>query len=250
MATHVLTDVDIYTNQYDFASQLNQVELTGEAESVDVTNFGSAGWKEFKGGLKSGMVNYSGFASYGAGEIGSVLEPIDGLIGTTGILVTVTDQSPAENSVAFSMSSLQTTLSNLGQVGEANPISAQFVADGNRGILAGRLIAAKADRTSTATSTGYQLGAVTATQRIYSAFHVFSATGTSPTLDMVVESDNASNFASATSRITHTQRTAAGFELSSLGGAVTDDYWRASWTIGGTDTPTFSFALVLAIVNV
>ena len=72
------------------------------------------------------------------------------------------------------------------------------------------------------------------------------ATTSSPTLDVIIESDDNGSFSSATTRITHTQATAATSEFLSVAGAVTDDYWRASWTFGGTGTITFAVIIGIA----
>jgi hypothetical protein len=249
MATFILSDVDVFTNGYEFSSQVNTVTVTAEAAPVDVTNFGASGWASALGGIKTGMIEYGGFASHGSAEISSILGS-SGVLGDGSTLVSVTP-SNTENEPAFTLNSVETSVTEVGgTIGEAAPITASF-ANGNAqayGLLAGRLIATNASRTATATSTGYQYGALSATQKMFSALHVVSASGTNPTLDVVIQSDDNSGFSSATSRITHTQATGITSELLSVSGAVTDDYWRASWTIGGTNTPTFRFVVILALV--
>lgn len=247
MAKFVLLDCDVFTNGYEFSSKVNTLTVNAEADSLPTTNFASGGWEEMVGGIKRGMIDYSGFASHGSGEISTVLRS-DGTLGGS-CLVSVSKDN-TENGDAFSMKSTHTTVTAMGgAVGEVAPISASFKSGvSGGGFLAGRLIATNASRTSSSASTGYQYGALTSSQRLYSALHVTSASGTSPTLDVVIQSDDNSGFSSATSRITHTQFTDIGSELSSVAGAVADDYWRASWTIGGSDTPTFRFCVVLAIV--
>jgi hypothetical protein len=103
-------------------------------------------------------------------------------------------------------------------------------------------------RTSSSTGTGRQLGAVAAGKSMYAALHVISASGTNPTLDVILQSDDNASFTSATSRITFTQATGRTSQLSSVAGAITDDYWRVSYTIGGTNTPTFAFAVTAGII--
>ena len=102
-------------------------------------------------------------------------------------------------------------------------------------------------RTTSGTTTGVQVGAVSASQTMYASLHVLSASGTSPTLDVVVESDDNSGFTTDIDRITFTQATGITSEWSSVAGAVGDDYWRVRYTIGGSDTPTFTFAVVIGI---
>ena len=105
-------------------------------------------------------------------------------------------------------------------------------------------------KTSTANGTAIQLGTLDTGETMYAALHVISASGTSPTLDVVIASDNDSGFASGVTRITFAQKVAAGSEWKSLAGPIaTDDWWRATWTIGGTDTPTFDVVIAVGIAT-
>lgn len=96
--------------------------------------------------------------------------------------------------------------------------------------------------------TAYQMGAVGATQKLYAGIHVFDKEGTSPTLDVVIASDDNQSFTSGTSRITVAQQTDKNsLWLDPVDGAITDDWWRAQVTLGGSATPGFKYALVLGI---
>jgi hypothetical protein len=102
-------------------------------------------------------------------------------------------------------------------------------------------------KTATANSTGTQIGALSTTQTLYAALHVTAFSGTSPTLDVKVQSDDNSGFSSATDRITFTQNTGSiQSQWGSVNGAVTDDYWRSVMTIGGT-APSFTVYITLGI---
>ena len=103
-------------------------------------------------------------------------------------------------------------------------------------------------RTSSGTGTAWQVGALSSSQRLYAGLHVISASGTTPTLAVKVQSDTV-GFGSATDRITFSTATdvANREQFSSVAGAITDDYWRVSYTIGGSSTPTFSFMVCVGI---
>ncbi len=91
------------------------------------------------------------------------------------------------------------------------------------------------DTTVVATTTGsaFQLGAVRATQKFVCASHVLAVNGGSWVV--TIESDNASNFATPTTRATFTAATGITTQVIETNGAVTDDYWRAVLTkTGGT----------------
>ena len=102
-------------------------------------------------------------------------------------------------------------------------------------------------RSTSSTGTARQLGAVSATQSVYAALHVLSVSGTStPTLTVTVQSDTV-GFATPTSRVVFSGATAVGAQFGSAAGAITDDYWRVSWTVSGTN-PSFLFGVTIGII--
>lgn len=99
---------------------------------------------------------------------------------------------------------------------------------------------------ATGSGTGFQLGTVTASQSMYAALHVVSAAGTTPSITVKVQSDDNSGFSSPTDQITFTAATVYGGQILSAAGSITDDWWRAVWTVSGT-TPGFAVRTVLGI---
>ena len=80
------------------------------------------------------------------------------------------------------------------------------------------------------------------------ALHVLSVAGTStPTLTVIVQSDDNAGFTTPTTRISFTAATAVGAQWGSVAGALTDDYWRISYTISGTN-PVFAFAVSAGVL--
>lgn len=245
MATQVLKDCTIWLGQYDLTSDVTEWQLGEEYAELDATNFGSGGKTEWLAGLLTTDVTLQTFLNTATGRS----EPaVRSLLGTTNNLLTVTPNGTA-NDAAFSLRGLLGKASKGGKVGDIMPLSVSGKSNATEGTVHGRLILPKAARGSTSTSSAYQNGAVTATQRVYCGLHVFAASGTTPTLDVVLFSDDNSGMTSATSRIAMTQATAVGYELKSLAGAITDDYWRITYTIGGTG-PSFTFAVVMGIETI
>jgi hypothetical protein len=101
--------------------------------------------------------------------------------------------------------------------------------------------------TITGNGTAVQHVAVTtAAQYLYASLHVLSVSGTAtPTLTVKVQSDTV-GFPSPTDRITFTAATAQSSQISRVAGINTDDYYRISYTISGTN-PSF---LALVAVGV
>ena len=135
-----------------------------------------------------------------------------------------------------------------GAVGSMLKISASGGAAADK-LVRGYVMIPKAAYTASDVGTSAELGAALVTQRVYAALHVFTVTGTDPTLDVIVESDADDAWgAGNTTRITFTQATAASSQWKkSAVGAITDTFWRVGYTIGGTDTPTFTFAVTVGI---
>lgn len=133
------------------------------------------------------------------------------------------------------------------QVGQLRSFSWGMTGSGQ--LLFGRNVAPWAARTSSGNSGGYQLGAATASQTIYYIVQCDDNTisGTSPTLDITIESAATDSWP-GTTRFTVAQITDAGaaWKYDSLAGAVTDTWWRVNWTIGGT-SPSFPFQVYMAI---
>jgi hypothetical protein len=100
-------------------------------------------------------------------------------------------------------------------------------------------------RTTSGTGTAYQLGAVSASQRLYGALHVTAASGTTPSLVVKLQSASTSG-GSYTDRLTFTTASATTEQWSSALGAITDTWWRTTWTVSGT-SPSFTFGVSAGI---
>jgi hypothetical protein len=66
---------------------------------------------------------------------------------------------------------------------------------------------------------------------------------------VLVQSDDNASFTSATTRISFTAETdaTAHYQWGSVAGAITDDYWRITYTVSGTG-PSFNFAVAAGII--
>lgn len=243
MATHAALDVTTWLGGYDLTGDSNKTTLDTEHEALLDTRFGARGQSRIAG-LESVQTQVDGYFQAGAGLVdpelftglGSTLQPIS--------------QSPdgAESSVAYFWQTKKFNYQVFGDIGQVNPF--QLTAQGVRGngslsvgAVRGRVLKTKANVAATgATGTAYQLGAVSAGQYLYAAFHVFSV-GT--TITAVLESDEDNTFASATTRATFGPITAVGGTWATrVAGAITDTWYRLRVT---AITGTFSIAAVAGI---
>lgn len=247
MAKQVLLNVRAFAGGADLTAQSNKIELGVEVEDKDATPYrpaGSGGWKELLGGLAS--VSLAGSGQWEAGDPGLVDDAMWAAVqGRAPVPWTVCPLSADVGELAYSTTGLVTSYKQGDAVGEVAPWEANASGSGlaTRGTMAHPPGTA---RTTTGTGTGLELGALSSGQRLLAVLHVLSASGTTPSLTVRVESDDANTFASATTRATFAAATVPGGQALTVAGPVTDTWWRVAWTITGT-SPSFLFAASLGI---
>ena len=246
MAVQFWKDLSILEGGTELAGHGKNVQMTGECSPLDTTALATTGWTTMIAGNKTGTVSLDFMQDFdSASGLDSTLWTNFGTSNVVRSLVTAS----ASGSAAYLMRGITLQYTPLtGNVGELAMGSIQSTVSTGpiaRGLL---LHPSNVDRTSSSTGTGYQMGAVASGQTMYAALHVLSASGTSPTLDVIVQSDDNSGFTTPTTRITFSQANGVSSQWGSVAGAVTDDYWRISYTIGGSDSPTFAFAVTAGIV--
>ena len=238
MGDFVIKGRPAWLGSYDFANQMNALAIDYGVEAQDNTILNDS-TRSNKGGIFTFGFAFQGFSDHSLADEESFSN-----IGSNVPLTSATfDGTEQEIAYLINVAQLQ-TVPLTGAVGDM----AGLEVNGNS---ADRLIRGvlelNATKTVTGVSTGLQQGAVSAAEKIYANLHVTAASGSSPTLDAVIQSDDNGSFTSATSRITFTQATGITSEHLSLAGAITDDYWRVSFTIGG-GSPSFTFAVSFGII--
>jgi len=239
MAKYVIKNGKILLNGYDLSGEHNSVELTVSREERDVTTFGAVGMKRLAG-MQSFSVSGSGFFEAGAGtgviadraHIDTVIAPN---LGTSAAEITIMPQGTSVGSPGF-MSQMNTfEYAPGGSVGDVMGFTFAGKGEGvplvQGTVLKSGLIAA------TGTTTGFNLGH--STSHIgYATLHVTSTSGPGDrTLNVTIQSDNSSGFASPTTRITFTGiTTALGSEWKSTTvSSSTDVWWRAYYITSGVN---------------
>lgn len=86
MAKFVVTGTKVTFNGTDISSSCARAELVINAAEVDVTDFGSEGWTEVIGGLKSGQVSLDFHSDFGVGAVSTLFADKVGTIGTVTII--------------------------------------------------------------------------------------------------------------------------------------------------------------------
>ena len=86
MAKFVVTGTKVTVNGTDVSSSCARAELVVNAAEVDVTDFGSGGWTEVIGGLKSGTVSLDFHSDFGVAGVSDLFADLVGTIGTVTIV--------------------------------------------------------------------------------------------------------------------------------------------------------------------
>lgn len=243
MAFRVLTNCRIFAGGADLTGASNKVELSMEVEDKDRTTFGSGGAKERTGGLFDSAIAAAGY--WEANDLTLVDDHMWTSLGSHDAW-TVTEHGATVGTLAYLAKFLQSNYKLLGAVGEVAPWEAEAKGDWPtaRGLIAHPPGTA---RTATGTGTAQQLGAVGANQYLYAALHVLSAAGTTPSITVEIESDDAEAMSSPTTRLSFAAASTTGAEeIKRVQGAITDTWFRPKWTISGT-APSFLFVASFGI---
>ena len=238
MAEQVLTNAKILYEGLDLTTQLNQVAIEYSAEALDRTAF-SHSTRQRVGGLKIAAISAAGF--FDAAEPDATLFAD---VGGDDKIITIA-AGPTAADIAFFMRSMVSEYAPIeGEVGDLAGF--RLAGAANIGDLIRGAIGHNDTQTATGNAAGQQLGAVSAAQSIYAATHITAVSGTSPSLQVIIQSDDNAGFSSPTDRITFSAANAIGSQFGSLAGAITDDYWRVRYVISGT-SPSFTFVTSFGI---
>lgn len=242
MATSVIKNRPFYLDAIDFSNSVHSLSVEFGVDDKDGTVL-----------INDTHIAKAGLKSFGCSMDGYWDEtteyPSDSTlfenVGEVDRILTYATGSGAVGEVAYFIKMGEIAYTQNLQIGEMY----KFKMDGNasgelvRGVFELNLAAAL----SSNVSSGAQLGALSSSQSLWAAIHVLGVSGSSPTLDVVVESDDNGSFTSAISRITFAQITDKTSQMLNVAGAISDDYWRINYTIGGAG-PSFQFVVVFGIL--
>lgn len=243
MTTQALLSAFAYVDLVDFTGQSEDLRLACAAEQRPWTNYRSGGWREFKNTLKTSTFDTGSFWS---SDAATDLDPqAFANLGAANTVIT-TGPDETEGGIAYFMRGMVPSYAWLeGKVGDLAKAKVQAVgSDGATGVVRGKLAVEYATVTTTgAKGTALNLGAVSATQKMYATLHIFGAPGT--TITAVVQSDSDNTWASPTTQYTFGPFTTAGGRWATpVSGAVTDTWWRLNVT---AITGTFVVASAIGI---
>lgn len=240
----VLTDCRLYLDGADLTGYSNKADLQAKANHLTRTTFADNGSNTYVGGLFDGNANLEGFW-----QAGDASQPDDAFwadLGVATVPLTAVPTSGAVGATTYLTRGLETQYQPGAKVGEL--VAWQASLQTNWPVVRGQILHPQGTaRTSSGNGTACQLGAVDSSHALYVCLHVLSVSGTSnPTITVAIASDDNSGFTSGVTQGTFTAATALGGQTMKIAGGITDNYWRASWTISGTN-PSFLFAVSAGI---
>ena len=254
MATQVFTGGALYLGEYDFSGLTKGFAFEIEADAVDMSVIGST-TRINAGGLRS--VTWNADLLYDATTFeGSLFGYADAAGANQAMLASFFPAgAAAEDEMAYFLRTRPGRFGLPWTLGEAAMMSIageSGVLGGSRpghSLVQGRLSARGVGVSATANGTGRQMGALATSKQVMAmAGHVTARTGTAAVV-FTLESDDNSGFTSATTRSTASSiNSVADFGPLVIAGPITDDYWRISYTIGGTGGPSFAFAVTAGII--
>jgi hypothetical protein len=130
MAKFVVTSTSVTLNSVDVSASCARAELTVNAAEVETTDFGSAGFVEVIGGLKSGTVSLDFHQDFGAD---AVSETFFDLVGTVVPIVLIAGNGTAASATtpSYSFNALVTSFTPVsGAVGDLATFSVSFPTSG------------------------------------------------------------------------------------------------------------------------
>jgi hypothetical protein len=130
MAKFVVTTNAVTLNGSDISSSCARAELVINAAEVDVTDFGSSGWTEVIGGLKSGTVSLDFHSDFGVGAVSTLFQPLVGTIGTV-TLIAGNGTAPSATTPRYTATVLINSFTPVsGAVGDLSTFSVSFPTTG------------------------------------------------------------------------------------------------------------------------
>lgn len=236
----ILRDQRLLIAEREFTTDVMALGLEAGVEPQDDTRFQGA-TRIYTPGLLTLGWNIGGFWEQAAAS-GEVDDTLFGKLGINGMPVTMFANGSAIGDRAFFLNAIQAEYQFLGEVGTQN----KFTVGGQTQDRPVRgQILHYATRTVTSSGTQVQVGAADTGKTIYAALHVTAVSGTTPSLTVRLQRDTV-GFPSPVTEFTFTAATAKTSQYTTDSNTSPDDYWRADWTISGTN-PSFTFALVMGI---
>lgn len=138
MPIHVWTDAYIAVNGTALSDHASAVTVDDNADQIDATTFGPAGYKQYMPGLKDGSVTVTFFQDFDASKVHSILQPLYSSGGTFGVEVRPTSAAASATNPNVRLTARLYSYSGLaGKVGDAATFDVAMHNAGTAGLVWG-----------------------------------------------------------------------------------------------------------------
>ena len=226
MAAFVIKDGQVYYNEFDISGLLNSVTIDYSGDVPEANVLSGDGTKRRVSGLIDVSISCPGYLDASAADK-VIYDRIGNVIAGN---MSIAPQNPNEGSRAYFLKVNQGTYNILGAIGDVAPFTLD--ASSNSPLIRG-VVGAVGSKDSSDAGLVLELGAIPDGYKLYAMLHVVEVTGTSPTLSVVITSDDAKTFGGPSIQAALTMK-ATGMpthQLVSLDGPKTDTFWRVNWIV-------------------
>jgi len=234
MAIYVISGQKLYIGEYDRSGDISKVNLEAKVPALETTPISVVAAKTFIPGLQETDFDADVYTSYAA--LTDSEPTLWANLAVPDKALSVYPNGAAANTPGYAFRSLLTKLDLKNKIGDIAVFNINAKSSGSL-LVKVNSMEGIVTKTATGTGTAYT---IPANGTVYGFLHVITVAGTNPTLNLLVQSATDQAFTTPTTRLTFTQATVITSEYKSLAG-MTDDWWRLSWTIGGTGGPSFTF---------
>ena len=242
MAKFVLKNTKVLFEGRDISGELSNIALEYSGETPERTAFGDNSRRRLPGVLDVSVVHNGYWDAVSATD--SLDEDLFNEIAAASGIMSFSPDGGTLGDIGFSFKSQAASYVPGATHGEVFAFVLNVSGDGP--LIRGTVME-NSVFTTTVNGTNRQLVVAAATDTLYSFVHVTAASGTSPTLDVTVESDDSGAFGTPTVQLTHPQFIAVGANLQSKVGPITpDDFYRLVMTITGGG-PSFTVFGIIGI---
>lgn len=233
MSTFVNLNRKLYIDGVDISDQMKAATFTRGRRAKEADTWGGT-TRRFAAGNLFAMLSGSGLTAFGAGSVDATLEA---MLGQQGSVMSLLAEDGSAGKAAFCQSALVTEY-NPADGASSKEFFAFAFASKAADHFAGKVSMNQSVSGST-NAAALQLGALTAAdnEAHYICAHLLSVTG-SPTFDIQLQSASDEVFTTPNDQgAALAQMTAAGdhaFQKTVPGSDITDTWWRAEVTYGGS----------------
>lgn len=245
MAKFILSNAKVYAASYDVSGYLNQGEMQKASDIHDVTPFGATEHRSAPG-LQGGNWSLQGFTEYGTTPI-KIEKIMNTLQGQRDLPLTIVPEGPTVGNIALFLPAAFAGYDVGGPHGNPDVFAWNGGCSKWQPVSGFLEEPGAVARTTTGSTAGMDLSAVSASQFLYAAVHVFP--GGTGTADILVQSDSSGGFATPTTAITFPQIsgvTGGSAIMRAAGTFSGDTFFRFNYTLATTPSVTFIAAFGVA----